>query len=883
MNNHAEQRIDKIRNLLKGNPRGMSISEIAERLGLKRNIVSSDLNYLERLGHVEMQSIGTSKVYFSSTKIPLAGILNYSSDMILILDTNGRVIEANVPLLKMIGKTRDEIVGRNLEECPGPFFPAIQVGDINEGPIQNLTIWMPQLDDPRGVRHFRVKKIPAVFEDTGQGTILLIGDVTEEIRYRDALQLSEAQYKAIVEDLTDIIFRFLPNGTITYVNRTFRDLFGQDGTEFRGANIFSYFSDPARLEFLEQVHETKGESSITTKVHEISTLNGAMKFSLTIRALYNENMKIAEYQGIGRDVSPVQDAYDQMMLHSAEKEFLSRKSQIFLQTTNEKEIFSHLASGIAEIVPDAVIILCSYNDSNKMMTIREIRDEKGVDLLEVLFEGNGVEFSPSPEILKKTGEYDRIQNGQLAVIPTDLLYQLIGEVALNRIIQAIGHRMVYATLIVWDEHMIGAAAVCLPEEGALRDKDLVETYIGIAALAFQRHIITESLSMSKNRFSIITETSPLPISIISPEGEYLFLNSKFISKFGYTLADIPDGKRWFLHAFPDAKEMQKVRDLWLSDLKHSKKGEIRSRQFAVRCKDGKFRTIVFHPVTLLDGCQLVIYEDISDIEEAERVRNLLAEIVRSSHDAIIGMTITGRIQTWNPGAVRIYGYTADEVVGKDIDIIFPTPLLNEKDWILARVKAGEFISDFETRRVRKDGKVIDVSVTVSPIFDRDNTIIGTSTIVKDISSKKAEERFRALESKYKDLVDSINVGVYRSTGDPEGKFIWGNSHLVHILGYSSFEAVQEIPISDMFLKTNGRKELIDELKKNGFVKNREMMLKKSDGSVIYTRITALATFSSAGDISYINGIVEDITENRILSRKLASLQGFSEENPPANP
>jgi len=288
-------------------------------------------------------------------------------------------------------------------------------------------------------------------------------------------------------------------------------------------------------------------------------------------------------------------------------------------------------------------------------------------------------------------------------------------------------------------------------------------------------------------------------------------------------------------------------------------------------------------VTLLDGCQLVIYEDISDIEEAERVRNLLAEIVRSSHDAIIGMTITGRIQTWNPGAVRIYGYTADEVVGKDIDIIFPTPLLNEKDWILARVKAGEFISDFETRRVRKDGKVIDVSVTVSPIFDRDNTIIGTSTIVKDISSKKAEERFRALESRYKDLVDSINVGVYRSTGDPEGKFIWGNSHLVHILGYSSFEAVQEIPISDMFLKTNGRKELIDELKKNGFVKNREMMLKKSDGSVIYTRITALATFSSAGEISYINGIVEDITENRILSRKLASLQGFSEENPPANP
>jgi hypothetical protein len=327
-------------------------------------------------------------------------------------------------------------------------------------------------------------------------------------------------------------------------------------------------------------------------------------------------------------------------------------------------------------------------------------------------------------------------------------------------------------------------------------------------------------------------------------------------------------------------EMQKARDLWLSDLKKSKEGEIRSRQFRVRCKNGSFRTIVFHPVTLLDGCQLVIYEDISDIEEAERIRNLLAEIVRSSHDAIIGMTITGRIQTWNPGAERIYGYTANEVVGKDIEIIFPAPIINEKDWILGKVRSGEFISDFETRRMRKDGTLIDVSVTVSPIYDRESNIIGTSTIVKDITARKAEERSRALESKYKDMVDSINVGVYRSTGDPQGKFIWGNSHLVNILGYSSFEAVKDIPIADIFLKTNGRKELIDELKANGFVKNRELMLKKSDGSVLYTRVTALATFNSSGEISYINGIVEDITENRILSRQLASLQGFSEENQP---
>jgi PAS domain S-box-containing protein len=878
MNNHAELRLDQIRNLLKKNPRGMSISEIAEQLGMKRNVISGDLNYLERLGHVEMQSIGTSKVYFPTMNIPLSGILNYSSDMILILDDNRTVLEVNAPFLKMTGKSREETVGKPLEECAGPVFEAILSMEENEEEIQDLPLWLPRLDDPRGIRHLRVKQIPAVFENTRRGTMIMIEDITEEIRYHDALRLSEAQYKAIVEDQTDLIFRFLPNGTITYVNRVFGEIFGKGESEFRGENIYSLFSGEGRFEFLRHVHDVKRESPFVTRVHEIAGGKAIRRFSLTIRAICNEEKKIIEYQGIGRDISAELDARDQMMHYVAEKEFLCRKSQNFLETTCESDIFAHLSSGIAEIVPDAVVVLCSYDDSTRKMTVKVIRDEKGIDLLQEIFGGNGLEFYLSPEILSKSGDYERIQHGQLAEIKTDLLYLLVGDSSVSHLQQAIGHRTVHATLMSWEGKVIGATAVCLPEGDELKNRALVETCISMAALTFQRHVVKESLSLSTNRFSMITEISPFPIAIIHPDGRYLFLNNKFIAKFGYTLADIPDGKRWFLHAFPDAEEMQKARDLWLRDLENLGQGEMLSRSFRVRCKDGSFRMVVFHPVILLDGCQLVIYEDISEIEEAERVRNLLAEIVRSSHDAIIGMTITGRIQTWNPGAQRIYGYAAEEAIGKDIGIIFPSTLLNEKEWILAKVRSGEFISDFETKRVRKDGAIIDVSATISPIFNREREIIGTSTIVKDITAKKAEERFRALESKYREMVDSINVGVYRSTGDPLGKFIWGNSYLVKILGYSSFEAVREVPIADIFLQTNGRKELIEELRRSGFIKNRELMLKKSDGSVIYVRVTALATFGPDGEITYINGIVEDVTENRVLSRTLASLQGRSDDN-----
>jgi PAS domain S-box-containing protein len=274
----------------------------------------------------------------------------------------------------------------------------------------------------------------------------------------------------------------------------------------------------------------------------------------------------------------------------------------------------------------------------------------------------------------------------------------------------------------------------------------------------------------------------------------------------------------------------------------------------------------------MDGTQLVVYEDVSEVEEAEKVRNLLAEIVRSSHDGIIGMTMTGRIQTWNPGAERIYGYTARETIGKDISLIMPESLLHEKNMLLSRTAKGEFITGFETKRKRKDGRMIDVSVTISPIFDKNNGIIGTSTIVRDITARKAHERIQELESRYRDLVDTINVGVYRSTGDPAGRFIWGNTSLIRILGYNSLESIQEVPVAQFFIHVHGRDELLHELREKGFVRNRELLLKKADGLVAHVLVTALATFDECGDISYINGIIEDITDQRILARKLVSLE-----------
>jgi two-component system CheB/CheR fusion protein len=119
---------------------------------------------------------------------------------------------------------------------------------------------------------------------------------------------------------------------------------------------------------------------------------------------------------------------------------------------------------------------------------------------------------------------------------------------------------------------------------------------------------------------------------------------------------------------------------------------------------------------------------------------LLAAIVASSDDAIVSKTLDGQIQSWNAGATRIFGYLADEVIGKPITIIIPPEFHEEERQILARVRSGDRIDHFDTVRLTKDGRRIAISLTVSPIRDLHGTIVGASKVARDISERKAAEQ-----------------------------------------------------------------------------------------------------------------------------------------------
>jgi PAS domain S-box-containing protein len=172
----------------------------------------------------------------------------------------------------------------------------------------------------------------------------------------------------------------------------------------------------------------------------------------------------------------------------------------------------------------------------------------------------------------------------------------------------------------------------------------------------------------------------------------------------------------------------------------------------------------------------VIMRDITERKRAEEVRERLATIVESSQDAILSKNLDGTITSWNAGAEKMYGYTEAEVVGRHISLIVPPERQEELAEIMAKLRGGEQIKQMETVRVRRDGSLIDISITTSPIKDDRGRIVGASTIARDITERKrAEEEVRRLNETLEQRVQGRTVELEAANRELES-FSYSVSH-----------------------------------------------------------------------------------------------------------
>jgi PAS domain S-box-containing protein len=260
----------------------------------------------------------------------------------------------------------------------------------------------------------------------------------------------------------------------------------------------------------------------------------------------------------------------------------------------------------------------------------------------------------------------------------------------------------------------------------------------------------------------------------------------------------------------------------------------------------------------------------AEVKRAEEARFWYDSIVQSSDDAIIARNLEGVISAWNTGAQRMFGYTETEAIGRPITIIVPPAWRDEEKDILRRVRAGERIEHYETRRVSKDGKKIDVSITVSPVRDVEGRIIGASKIARDITERKrAEAVLRESEERFRLAAQAGKMFAYE--WDVATDLVVRSGESVQILGIgeSTPTTAQEL----MALVHPGDRErvtaAIAELSPENSYLQISYRRVRPDGTVIWVDRIGRAHFDEQGKMVRMIGMTANITERKLAERELA--------------
>ncbi len=298
------------------------------------------------------------------------------------------------------------------------------------------------------------------------------------------------------------------------------------------------------------------------------------------------------------------------------------------------------------------------------------------------------------------------------------------------------------------------------------------------------------------------------------------------------MLDVPDGQRWF--------------------------------QLSVACKPG---------TAGLPPTYMVMSHDITERKTLESRLELFEAIVGSSEDAIIAKKPDGTVTSWNRGAEQLFGYSAPEILGRPIQVLLPADRVHEEDHILDLIAQGHSVEHFETKRIRRDGSLIDVSVTISPIRDRDGKIVGASKIARDISEHKLREKeLRQLSMVVEQSSNTVVIT------DLNGTIEYVNPKFTQVSGYDRSEAVGKNP---RILKSNATPAWVYEDLWSTLAQRKvwqgEFINRTKAGTIYYEQAHIFPLVDGEGVVTHYVAVKDDVTEKRKIEAELGAYRLHLEE------
>jgi PAS domain S-box-containing protein len=311
-----QEKITRIKKLLKARPKGLTISDISHNLKINRNSVAKYLEILLITGQVEMRMYGNAKVYYLSNRVPISSMLKFTSALILVLDSDFRVGEANDNFFFYFGEKKEDLIGN-------PVHPGL-VNGIEGGSLESLARRAYETGEVseeasctrEGMTSFlSIKAVPSVFDDGSRGTTLIFEDITDKKRIEEQLRLSEAKYRAIVEDQTDMVNRFDRNFIIAFVNKAICQAFSLERDELIGRSMLEFIPEEERPGIVECIGRLTPENPVGIIEHQVMGDDGSLRWhQWTNRAIFDDQGNILEYQGVGRDITEMKATEQQMLI-----------------------------------------------------------------------------------------------------------------------------------------------------------------------------------------------------------------------------------------------------------------------------------------------------------------------------------------------------------------------------------------------------------------------------------------------------------------------------------------------------------------------------------------------------------------------------------------
>jgi PAS domain S-box-containing protein len=432
---------------------------------------------------------------------------------------------------------------------------------------------------------------------------------------------------------------------------------------------------------------------------------------------------------------------------------------------------------------------------------------------------------------------------------------------------------IFFTLVNLITSLVGGALRNVYRRTSRQARELARTVDLLNTELVERKAAEQMLRRSENRFRTLAEVSSQVVWVSTAQGEPAADSPSWREFTGRTLEQWT-GWNWLEAVHHD--ERQRVAANWRTAIENVQPYRDEYRLLHL---SGLFRHVQARAVPVRDADGKVAewigtLTDITTAKRAEAARNMLAAIIAESDDAVIANNLEGMITSWNRGAERLLGYRAEQMLGQNIKLLIPRDRLGDEICVLEEIRRGERVDHYESKRLTRDGRLMDVSITTSPIHDTANEVVGVSTIARDITERKRIENQNRLH-----LAALQAAGSGIAITGTDGIIQWVNRAFTDLTGYSEAEAIGQNP---RVLKSGKHEPAFYANMWKTLVSRRvwhgELVNRRKDGSLYHEDMTIAPVFDTAGTIQHFVAVKQDVTIRKLAEEAQNRLAAIVESS-----